>query len=136
MKSQAYKLKLNNKHSAEPDQITKDGYLADDDGKPFIYNQSAAKDKAEKFGGVPEKFGKAYETSKVKMIQFDQKFLNPLTVAWAKEKSCYDGKFDQFICYGNVFDELLGRNGLPGDVITELKVLSVFCIEADYIQFL
>jgi hypothetical protein len=135
--AQAYKVKLKKNHTAEPDQITKDGYLADDNGEPFIYNQTAAKDKAEKFGGTPEKFGKSYTTSKVKMIQFDQKFLNQITVASAREKSCYDnGNGGMFICYGNIFDELLEMNDTPAEIVDELKALSVFCVDMDYVHFL
>jgi len=134
---QAYKVKLNKNHTAAPDQITEDGYLADDNGEPFIYNQTVVKDKAEKFGGTPEKFGKNYSVSKVKMIQFDQKQLNTITVECAKEKQCYDNnKGGMFICYGNVFDEILEEKGLPGDVIKELRILSVFCVDVDYVQFL
>jgi hypothetical protein len=132
-----YKVKLNKNHTAEPSQVTKDGYLADDDGKPYLYNQSAAKKKAELFGGKIEKFGKGYTTSTVKMIQFDQKFLNPLTVEYAKEKQCYEnGKGGMFICYGNVFDELLEMSNTPAEIIDELKILSVFCVDIDYVHFL
>ena len=137
MQSQAYKVKLNDGHTAEPNQITKDGCLADDNGQPFIYNKSAAKYKCEMFGGTPEKFGKSYTTSKVTMIQFDQKFLNPATVEYAKEKQCYDGgKSGMFICYGRVFEDILEEGGVPLELVEELQALSVFCVETDYVHFL
>jgi hypothetical protein len=134
--AQAYKVKLNKNHTAEPDQITKDGYLADDDGQPFIYNQSAAKDKAEKFGGTSEKFGKNHTISKMKMIQFDQDHLNQSIVGMARERQAYEGTDGKFICYGCIFSDLLELGGLPADIVDELKVLNVFCVEADYVQFL
>ena len=134
---QAFKVKLNEGHTAEPDQITKDGYLADDDGQPFIYNQAAAKYNANLFGGTPEKFGKSYTTSKVTMIQFDQNFLDQKIVELAREKQCYDGgKSGMFICYGRVFEDILEEGGIPLELVKELQALSVFCVEIDYVHFL
>lgn len=133
---QAFKVKLNEGHTAEPSQVTKDGYLADDDGQPFIYNQSAAKDKANLFGGTPEKFGKNHTVSKRKILQLDQNHLNQKIVELAREKQAFEGKNGDFICYGVIFDDLLELGGLDSEVVHELRCLSVFCVEADYVQFL
>ena len=135
---QAYRVKLQEGHTAEANQVSKDGYLCDEHGEPYLYTAKNAKSKGEWFGGKREKFGKKYVTSRVQIIQFDEISFEPKTLQLLKLVAVYSntGGIGHFMCYANVFDELLVAMNTPEDIQDELKALAYICQHYDYVQVL
>lgn len=134
---QVYRIKLGEGHTAEANQVNKDGYLCDEQGEPYLYSRERARLKANRFGGKPEKFGKKYVTSASKIIQFDEISFEPKTLRLLKDVSVYkhDSGMTQFFCYANVFDDLLELADTE-DIQDELKALAYMCQRYDYVQVL
>lgn len=80
---QLYRVKLNEGHTAKPDQIAGEylGNYASID--PSLYTKREAQKKAKMFGGSIEAFGKNYHTVDLKIVQipvdqFSQQLINEL----------------------------------------------------------
>lgn len=134
---QVYRIKLQDGHTAEANQVSKDGYLCDENGQPYLYSRERARIKANKFGGKPEKFGKKYTTSVVKTIQFDEIVFEPKTLQLLQDAAVYkhDSGRQQFFVYASIFEDLLGLSNTE-DIQEELQALAYICQHYDYIQIL
>lgn len=135
---QVYRIKLGDSHTAEANQVSKDGFLCDENGEPYLYSAERARLKASRFGGKREKFGKKYVTSVVRTIQFDEISFEPKTLELLRKVAVYkhDSGMEQFFCFANVFDELLEQGSIPEDILDELKALAYMCQHYDYVQVL
>lgn len=136
---QVYRIKLGEGHTAETKQINKAGYLSDENGEPYLYSAERARLKAKRFGDAAkrEKFGKKYVTSTVRTIQFDEISFEPKTLRLLQDAAVYkhDSGMQQFFCYANVFEDLLGLSNTE-DIQDELKALAYICQHYDYVQIL
>lgn len=138
---QMYCIYLPANHTAKPEQI-KNSTLVNDNGEICLYTRSTAINKAKLFNGKIKPYGKDFTVSEVKMVQFDSNFIHPHIVHTLKEKWAYkDSKLDMFICYGNVFDDILDevrkhKETVLEEVKTELEVLAAICTKYDYVHLL
>jgi hypothetical protein len=135
---QVYRIKLGEGHTAEANQVSKDGFLCDENGIPYLYSAERARLKAKRFGGKREKFGKKYTTSVVRVIQFDIREFSEKTLEYLQANVAYthSAGIGNFMCYANVFDELLEQGSIPEDIQDELKQLAYICLHYDYVQVL
>lgn len=134
---QVYRVKLTEGHTAEANQISKDGYLCDEHGVPYLYSAVNARNKANKFGGKREPFGKNYVTSHVKTLQFDEIVFEPKTLRLLRDAAVYkhDSGIPQFFVYASIFEDLLGLSNTE-DIQEELQALAYMCTHYDYVQIL
>ncbi len=116
---QLYKVKLNDNHSALPDQIA-NGYLgyvlADGTSKIEVYKRKEALKKAIAFGGLIEKEGRNYTTNECKVLQLSKSELSDNLIRELKDREVFLDNFDvnEHLYYGDVFGTILGEK-------TELK---------------
>lgn len=134
---QVYRIKLGEGHTAEANQVNKDGYLCDENGQPYLYGREGGRKKANRFGGKIEKFGKNYTTSQVKTIQFDEISFEPKTLRLLQDAAVYkhDSGMNQFFVYANIFEDLLGLSNTE-DIQEELQALAYMCQNYDYVHVL
>lgn len=141
---QYYKVKLNEGHTANPDQII-NGYLALFPNEIGIYSRREALKKAIMFGGKIEKHGKNYTINECKIIQLAKKELSPAVLRELKEREVYtdpSDETDEPIYYGDVFAGILGEHSeqtllsFNQDVIDELIVLDNICANYEYVMIM
>ena len=139
---QLYKIKLNEGHTAEPDQVI-NGYLASFPDELGIYTRGEALKKAKMFGGKIEKHGKNYTIHECKIIQLAKQELSPAVRNELRDREVYVDTVDDMnesIYYGDVFATILGevtetvRTANTPEVINELLVLDNICAKYQYVM--
>ena len=112
---QLYRVKLNEGHTAKPDQIAGEylgGYANID---PMLYTRSEAHKKARMFGGTIEPFGRDYTVDELKVIQIPKAQLSQdIPLESPMNKSAWWSIFITF------------SNDLSSGVIIFLKVVASF----------
>ena len=138
---QLYKVKLNEGHKAQPDQVT-NGYLGYA-GDLELYTRGEALKKAIAFGGKIEKHGKNYTVNEVNIIQLAKEELSPAVRNELRDREVYVDTVDDMnepIYYGDVFATILGevtetvRTANTPEVIDELLVLDNICAKYGYVM--
>ena len=138
---QLYKVKLNEGHKAQPDQVT-NGYLGYA-GDLELYTRGEALKKAIAFGGKIEKHGKNYTVNEVNIIQLAKEELSPAVRNELRDREVYVDTVDDMnepIYYGDVFATILGevtetvRTANTPEVIDELLVLDNICAKYQYVM--
>lgn len=141
---QLYKVKLNEGHTAKPDQVT-NGYLgyAGDLG---LYTHREAYNKAKVFGGKIEKHGKNYTVNELKVIQLSKEELSTAVQRELVGREVFiESETDvneEALYYGDVFAGILGeetekpkRLQVHGEsLINELLVLDNICANYQYVM--
>lgn len=143
---QLYKVKLNEGHKAQPDQVT-NGYLGYA-GDLELYTRGEALKKAIAFNGKIEKHGKNYTVNELKVIQLAKQELSPAVQRELEGREVYTEAYDDTaipaepIYYGDVFAGILGeetekpkRLQVHGEsLIDELLVLDNICANYQYVM--
>lgn len=141
---QLYKVKLNEGHTAEPNQVI-NGYLASFPDELGIYTRGEALKKAIAFGGKIEKHGRNYSTMESKFLNLDGDELSPAVKRELKNREVYVDTVDDLrepIYYGDVFATILGEETEKekilqrhaASLIDELIVLDNICANYDYVR--
>jgi hypothetical protein len=109
---QLYRVRLNEGHTAKPDQIA-EGYLGNDNSiDPALYSKSEAQKKAKMFGGSVEPFGKAYHLNELKMAQIPKEQLSTELLNELKDRESFadvDTDLDEKIYSADKFETILGE---------------------------
>lgn len=141
---QLYKVKLNEKSSAKPDQNI-DGYLSEG-GMMCLYTRGEALKKAIAFFGKIEKHGKNYTVNELKVIQLAKKELSTAVQRELEGREVFiESETDvneEALYYGDVFAGILGeetekpkRLQVHGEsLINELLVLDNICANYQYVM--
>jgi hypothetical protein len=148
---QLYRVKLNEGHTAKPDQIAGDylgGYANID---PMLYTHMEAVKKARMFGGSIEKFGRDYTIDKLKVIQIPKVQLSQALINELKNREVFidtDNMLEEVMYSSDVFETILGeqyeyfekqtliRVGKEHQVLVdELMVLDEICKDSQYVMF-
>jgi hypothetical protein len=130
-----FKVKLNENHSAQPDQI-KDGYLGNE-FMIFKYTRKEALKKAIRFGGTIEQHKWPFLAKEVKMVQISNPSLLYDIEAALGGRECFtdnDASLGEGIYYGDVFGVMLQERIITGKAKFQLEELADYCIDYDYIQ--
>ena len=139
---QLYKVKLNENHSAESNQVI-NGYLASFPNELGIYSRGEALKKAKMFGGKIEKHGKNYTITKDSIINLSKEELSPAVMKELEDREVYVDSNDDInepIYYGDVFAAILTeitetvRTANTPEVIDELLVLDNICARYEYVR--
>lgn len=140
---QLYRVKLNEGHTAKPDQIAGE-YLGNYSTiDPALYTKYDAQKKAKVFGGTPEPFGKNYAINELKVIQINKKDISKQVLRELEGREAFrdaDNDLVEFMFYGDVFAGILGEHteqtllSFNQDVIDELLVLDSLCGEYEYVM--
>ena len=145
---QAYRVKLGEGHTANPDQII-DGYLGNafGDGEICIYTRGWAINKAKLFNGKIEPFGKKHDIEKDKFAQIYksnlslelQEILEDIRHYYSTDNHVLKAKFYA----GNVFDLIVHPEeendvieGLSEDCKLECRILNTLVSDCVYFQLL
>jgi hypothetical protein len=142
---QLYKVKLNEGHTAKPEQIS-GGYLGNyEDINVALYTKSEATKKAKMFGGKIEKHGKNYTAVSMKVLQLSKQEISPAVINQLNGREVFqdtDTAVGEIMYYGDVFDAVLGEQGelseilcLNEAVLDELNVLNNLSYQYAYIMF-
>lgn len=138
---QLYKIKLNEGHTAQLDQVT-NGYLGYA-GDLVLYTRGEALKKAIAFGGKIEKHGKNYTVNKLKVIQLSKQEISPTVLRELNGREVYTDPADETnepIYYGDVFAGILNERSeqtllsFNQEVIDELIVLDNICANYEYVM--
>lgn len=139
---QLYKVKLNESHSAESNQVI-NGYLASFPNELGIYSRGEALKKAKMFGGKIEKHGKNYTITEDSIINLSKEELSPAVMKELEDREVYvdsDDDINEPIYYGDIFATILGeitetvRTANTPEVIDELLVLDNICARYEYVR--
>ena len=147
---QLYRVKLNEGHSAKPDQIA-GGYLGNySTVDPALYTEREAKKKAKMFGGSIEKFGIEYTVDKINVIQIPKSQLSQALVDELNGREVFadtDNQLGELMYCSDVFEAILGeqyeyfdkqkliRVGQDSQkLVDELMVLNEICIDSQYVM--
>ena len=140
---QLYKVKLNEGHEAQPDQVI-NGYLASFPDELGIYTRREALKKAIAFNGKIEKHGKSYTVNECKIIQLAKQELSPAVQRELDGRQAFtaDEEFADNIYYGDVFAAILGEEtekekllqNHAASLIDELIILDNICAKYDYVR--
>lgn len=140
---QLYKVKLNENHTANPDQVAGEflgNYSTIDIA---LYTRGEAIKKAKQFGGTIMPHGKKYTVNSLKMLRLAKQELSPAVLRELKEREVYTDPADEThepIYYGDVFAGILGEHSeqtllsFNQDVIDELIVLDNICANYEYVM--
>lgn len=140
---QLYKVKLNEGHSAKPDQNI-DGYLAES-GMMCLYTRGEAIKKAKAFNGKIEKHGKNYTVNETSIVDLSKQELSPAVLRELEDREVYvdsDDDINEPIYYGDVFATILGEEtekekllqNHAASLIDELIILDNICAKYDYVR--
>lgn len=148
---QLYRVRLNEGHTAKPDQIAGEylgGYANID---PMLYTHMEAVKKARMFGGSIEKFGRDYTIDKLKVIQIPKAQLSQALINELKDREMFidtDNMLEEVMYSSDVFEAILGeqyeyfekqtliRVGKEHQVLVdELLVLDEICKDSQYVMF-
>lgn len=148
---QLYRVKLNEGHTAKPDQIAGEylgGYSKID---PMLYTHMEAIKKARMFGGTIEPFGKNYSIDKLQVIQIPKSHIGKALINELKGREVFidtDNLLEEVMYSSDVFETILGeqyeafehqtliRVGKEHQVLVdELLVLDEICKDSQYVMF-
>jgi hypothetical protein len=147
---QLYRVRLNEGHTARPDQIAGDylGSYATID--PILYTHMEAVKKAKMFGGSIEPFGKKYTIDKLEVIQIPKAQLSQALINELKDRETFidtDNLLEEVMYTSDVFEAILGeqfeyfgkqnliRVGVEYQVLVdELMVLDEICKDSQYVM--
>lgn len=141
---QLYKVKLNEGHTAEPNQVI-NGYLASFPDELGIYTRGEALKKAIAFNGKIEKHGKNYTVNDSKIIQLAKQELSSAVLRELEGRELYkdtSSTFNEPIYFGDVFAAILGeitetiRSTNTPEVQDELIILNNICAKYEYVMIL
>ena len=140
---QLYRVKLNEGHTAHPDQVAGE-YLGNYSTiDPALYTRGEAQKKAKVFGGTIEAFGKNYAIDELKVIQLNRKDISNHVLRELEGREAFkdvDDDLCEFMYYGDVFAGILGEHteqtllSFNQGVIDELLVLDTLCGEYQYVM--
>jgi hypothetical protein len=147
---QLYRVKLNEGHSAKPEQIAA-GYLGNySTVDPALYTEREAKKKAKMFGGSIEKFGIEYTVDKINVIQIPKHQLSQALVDELNGREVFadtDTQLGELMYCSDVFEAILGeqyeyfekqtliRVGKEYQVLVdELMALDEICRDSQYVM--
>ena len=147
---QLYRVKLNEGHSAKPDQIA-GGYLGNySTVDPALYTEREAKKKAKMFGGSIEKFGIEYTVDKINVIQIPKHQLSQALINELNGREVFadtDNQLGELMYCSDVFEAILGeqyeyfdkqtliRVGQDSQkLVDELMVLSEISADTQYVM--
>ena len=140
---QLYRVKLNEGHTAKPDQIAGE-YLGNYSTiDPALYNKHEALKKANMFGGTVEPFGKNYAVDYQNIIQLNRKDISNHVLRELSGREAFkdaDPELDEYMYYGDVFAGILGEHteqrllSFNQDIIDELLVLDTLCCDYQYVM--
>jgi hypothetical protein len=147
---QLYRVKLNEGHTARPDQIAGEylgGYANID---PMLYTHMEAVKKARMFGGSIEPFGRDYTIDKLKVIQISKSQLSQALINELKDREVFidtDDMLEEVMYTSDVFETILCeqyeyfekqtliRVGKEHQVLVdELLVLDEICKDSQYVM--
>jgi len=147
---QLYRVKLNEGHTARPDQIAGDylgGYETID---PMLYTRREATKKAKMFGGSIVPFGRDYHLNELKVIQIPKNQLSQALINELKDREVFtdtDNMLEEVMYSSDVFEAILGeqfeyfgkqnliRVGVEYQVLVdELMVLDEICKDSQYVM--
>lgn len=148
---QLYRVRLNEGHTAKPDQIAGEylgGYSKID---PMLYTHMEAVKKARMFCGSIEPFGRDYTIDKLKVIQIPKAQLSQALINELKDREVFidtDNMLEEVMYSSDVFEAILGeqyeyfekqtliRVGKEHQVLVdELLVLDEICKDSQYVMF-
>lgn len=151
MKKQLYRVKLNEGHTAKPEQIA-NGYLTSYSSiDPALYTKGEAQKKANMFGGKVEPFGKVYHVTECKVLQIVHNHLSGRVLDSLNGREAFldtDRDLNEVLYYGSVFDDILcevdneiEKQGLTTcesyqPFIDELLILNELSKEYQYIMII
>jgi hypothetical protein len=147
---QLYRVRLNEGHTARPDQIAGDylgGYETID---PMLYTRREATKKAKMFGGSIVPFGRDYHLNELKVIQIPKNQLSQALINELKDREVFtdtDNMLEEVMYSSDVFEAILGeqfeyfgkqnliRVGVEYQVLVdELMVLDEICKDSQYVM--
>lgn len=147
---QLYRVKLNEGHTAKPDQMAGEylgNYTSID---PALYRKGEAQKKAKMFGGTIEAFGRDYTVDELKVIQIPKAQLSQAMINELKGREIFvdtDNMLEEALFSCDVFETILGelyecfdnqtliRVGKEHQVLVdELLVLDEICRDSQYIM--
>ena len=149
---QLYRVRLNEGHTARPDQISGEylGNYATID--PMLYTHMEAVKKARMFGGSIEPFGRDYTIDKLKVIQIPKAQLSQALINELKDREVFieiDNMLEEVMYSSDVFEAILGeqyeyfekqtliRVGKEHQVLVdELLVLDEICKDSQYVMLI
>lgn len=147
---QLYRVKLNEGHTANADQVSGKYLGTYKSVDPALYTKKEAEKKAKMFGGTAEPFGKNYPMSEAKIIQLNKKDISDHVLNELSGREAFrdtDPDLDECMYYGDVFagilgeiDEVIEQELLirvakdTQKVIDELLVLDAICGEFQYVM--
>lgn len=147
---QLYRVKLQEGHTARPDQICGEylGSYATID--PMLYTRSEAQKKARMFGGSIEPFGRDYTVDELKVIQIPKAQLSQTLINELQGREVFldtDNLLEEVLYSSDVFEAILGeqfeafeqqlliRIGKEYQVLVdELMVLDEICKNSQYVM--
>ena len=148
---QLYRVRLQEGHTARPDQISGEylGNYATID--PTLYTRSEANKKARMFGGSIEPFGRDYAVDELKVIQIPKAQLSQALINELQGREIFidtDNLLEEVMYSSDVFEAILGeqyeyfekqtliRIGKEHQVLVdELMVLDEICKNSQYVMF-
>ena len=148
---QLYRVRLQEGHTARPDQISGEylGNYATID--PTLYTRSEANKKARMFGGSIEPFGRDYAVDELKVIQIPKAQLSQALINELQHREIFvdtDYGLQEVMYSSDVFETILGeqyeyfekqtliRVGKEHQVLVdELLVLDEICKDSQYVMF-
>jgi len=147
---QLYRVRLNEGHTARPDQIAGDylgGYETID---PMLYTRREATKKAKMFGGSIVPFGRDYAVDELKVIQIPKTQLSKTLINELQGREVFldtDNLLEEVMYSSDVFETILGeqyeyfekqtliRVGKEHQVLVdELLVLDEICKDSQYVM--
>lgn len=145
-----YRVRLNEGHTAKPDQIAGEylgGYASID---PMLYTHMEAVKKARMFGGSIEPFGRDYTIDRLQVIQIPKSQLSQALINELKDREVFidtDNMLEEVMYSSDVFEAILGeqyeyfekqtliRVGKEHQVLVdELLVLDEICKDSQYVM--
>lgn len=148
---QLYRVKLQEGHTAKPDQISGE-YLGNYATiEPALYTRGEAQKKARMFGGSIEAFGRDYTVDELKVIQIPKTQLSQALINELQDREVFldtDNMLEEVMYSSDVFEAILGeqyeyfekqtliRIGKQHQLLVdELLVLDTICKDSQYVMF-
>ena len=148
---QLYRVKLNEGHTAKPDQIAGE-YLGNYSTiDPALYTRAEAHKKARMFGGSIEAFGRDYTVDELKVIQIPKAQISQALINELQHREIFvdtDYGLQEVMYSSDVFETILGEQyeyfekqtlimvGKEHQVLVdELLVLDEICKDSQYVMF-
>lgn len=147
---QLYRVKLNEGHTAKPDQIAGE-YLGNYSTiDPALYTRAEAHKKARMFGGSIEAFGRDYTVDELKVIQIPKAQISQALVNELQDREVFvdtDYGLQEAMYSSDVFEAILGEVSESVEqellirvgnqtklLIDELLVLDAICKDSQYVM--